>query len=59
MDMEFEKLKEPMGAVIINMTVAWERVGNIERYIWVIKEGGHSVSSQLPYKRFMPDQIVI
>jgi hypothetical protein len=59
MDMEFEKLKAEMESVIVNTTAAREHVGDIERYIRVIKERGRSVSSQLPYKTSMPDQIVI
>ncbi len=59
MDMEFEKLKNQMESVIVNTTAAREHVGDIERYIRVIKERGRSVTSQLPYKKCMPDQIVI
>ncbi len=59
MDMEFEKLKNHMESVIVNTTAAREHVGDIERYIRVIKEQGRSITSQLPYKKCMPDQIVI
>ena len=59
MDMEFDKLKDKMGSIKIITTAAREHVGDIERYIRVIKERARSVASQLPYKSHMPDQIVI
>eukprot|EP00804_Cyclotella_cryptica_P004279 CCRYP_013487-RA/>CCRYP_013487-RA protein AED:0.88 eAED:0.25 QI:0/0/0/0.5/1/1/2/0/282 len=59
MDMEFEKLKNEVGSVDINTTAAREHVGDIERYIRVIKERARSAARQLPYKTQMPDQMVI
>ena len=59
MDMEFEKMVNDMAEVIINTTADREYVGDIERCIQTIKECARSVSSELPYKKCMPNQIVI
>jgi len=59
MDMEFEKLKDAMQSSIINIITTREHVWDFEQYIQVVKERGRSISSQLPYKKFMADQIVL
>jgi hypothetical protein len=59
MDMEFDKMVNDMDEVIINTTAAREHVGDIERCIRTIKERARSVTSELPYKKCMPNQIII
>eukprot|EP00804_Cyclotella_cryptica_P011815 CCRYP_021222-RA/>CCRYP_021222-RA protein AED:0.36 eAED:-0.92 QI:0/-1/0/1/-1/1/1/0/432 len=59
MDMEFEKMIHDMDEVVINTTAAREHVGDIERCIRTIKEQARSVTSELPYKKYMPKKIVI
>lgn len=59
MDMDFEKLNDRMTSMEINTTAACEHVGDIERYIRVVKERARSMASQLPYNKCMPDQVVI
>ena len=58
MDMEFVKL-EDKSDTLINTTAAREHVGDIERAIRVIRERCRCVTSELPYKRHMPDHFVI
>ena len=59
MDMEFEKLEQVMEDMTINTTAAREHVGDIKRTIQTCKEHCRSVTSELPYKNYMPDQFII
>jgi hypothetical protein len=59
MDMEFDKMINDMDEVVIDTTAAWEHVGDVERCIRTIKERASSVSSELPCKKCMPNQIII
>ena len=52
MDREFECVKEEIGLVEANTTAAHKHVGDIERYIRVVKERACYV------KRDMPEDIV-
>jgi hypothetical protein len=59
MDMEFEPLVPMSSDANINCTAAREHVGDIERFIRVIKERARATSSELPYKKLMPDAFII
>ena len=59
MNMEFDKLKDTMDNIIINTAAVRDHMGDIKQYICVVKEQGCSITSQLPYKKCMPDQLVI
>ena len=59
MDMDFEKLEQVVEDMTINTTTTREHVGKIERTIRTCKERRCSVMSELPYKKYMPDQFVI
>jgi hypothetical protein len=38
MDNEFEKVRDHLHSITLNLPAAGEHVGEIERRIWVIKE---------------------
>ena len=49
MDMEFEKVKDEIALVELNITAAREHVGEIERSIRVVKERRRCVYTSLPF----------
>ena len=60
MDMQFEPLRSYLlqHKVILNATSANEHVGDIERFIRVVKERVRALRSRLPYTR-LPPRLVI
>ena len=58
MDNEFEKLKDLVPMLDLNIPAASEHVGEIERKIRVIKERTRGLTSTLPYPR-LPKQMLI
>ena len=59
MDNEFEKLKDHVPMLALNIPAASEHVGEIERRIWVVKERSHGlVVCTLPYP-CLPQQMLI
>ena len=49
MDMEFEKVRDKLPTLVINTTVAWEHVAEIERKIHLVKERARAILTTLPY----------
>ncbi len=58
MDSEFEKLKDHVPMLALNLPVASEHVGEIERKIRVVKELARGLTSTLPYPH-LPQQMLI
>ena len=58
MDMEFKKIKDDMGLVDVNTTVAREHMAEIERGICLLKERSRCVVKSLPFQ-YLHKQIVI
>ncbi len=58
MDMEFDKLKDLLTHVALNITAAREHVGKIKQKIRVIKERAIGMINTLPYKK-LPRLMVI
>ncbi len=58
MDQEFNKVEKACDMVEINTTAAHEHVGEIERFIFTIKERSRALVSDLPYNILTP-QITI
>jgi hypothetical protein len=58
MDNEFEKLKDHVLMLALNIPVASEHVGEIEQRIRVVKERAHGLVCTLPYLR-LPQQMLI
>ncbi|KAL7463061.1 hypothetical protein ACHAXS_003437 [Conticribra weissflogii] len=54
----FEPLKRELANIVVNTTASSEHVGDIKRYLRVIKERARAVTSSLPYRR-MPKSILI
>jgi hypothetical protein len=58
MDNEFEKLREHLPDVNLNLPVAGEHIAEIERHIPVVKECCHGILNTLPYPK-LPQMMLI
>ena len=58
MDQEFDKIVEDMDLVLVNTTVAWEHVTEIECGLRTVKESRRITVLLLPYK-VLPKQVLI
>jgi hypothetical protein len=58
MDNEFEKVRDHVPAVNLNLPVAGEHIAEIEQKIWVIKERSCGIINTLPYP-YLPQVMLI